>query len=327
VAAGFIHIECYALSRPKGTARRNVAQILAEAVRASDATPHVTDPKPPVIHFGNVDEILYDLESGSASRLVKGPRGLQRQRKDTAVLLAGVASFPAPPGDPAAAWWVSDIKNWLIKEYGDTLKVVLEHVDEAYAHIHFMAHKDGAPVKPLHPGYAADVRVRTEGGTGKACSIAFKAAMREFQDRYYQMVGARHGLTRLGPARQRLTRAEWRAQQAAAKALAAATAAVQVGQAELEMKDAGRREWHAKIFKDSQDNARRVKAWADEQEKKFLERESALAAREAAQQEREAKVSALLAALDQETVTRVVQRVAPAAVNPVKQLATKINRS
>lgn len=322
MAAGFIHIECFALSRPKGTTRRSVAEIIDEAVRAPDATPHVSDPKPPVIHFGNVDQIFSDLEQGSASRMVQGPRTMQRQRKDTAVLLAGVASFPAPPGDPAAQWWISDIKNWLMKEYGDTLKVVLEHVDESYAHVHFMAHKDGAPVKPLHPGYAADVRLRTEGATGKACSTAYKEAMRAFQDRYYAEVGAKHGMTRLGPARQRLTRAEWRSQQAAAKALAAATAAVQVGEAELQMKDAGRREWHAKVFYESQDNARRVKAWVDYQEKKFRARESALADREKAQQAREAKVSALLAALDQETVTRVVRRVAPAAVKPVKPLAT-----
>lgn len=48
---------------------------------------------------------------------------------------------------------------------------------------------------------------------------AYKAAMREWQDSYHDAVAAPCGLTRLGPTRRRLTREEWKAEQAQAGAL------------------------------------------------------------------------------------------------------------
>lgn len=46
--------------------------------------------------------------------------------------------------------------------------------------------------------------------------------MREYQNNYYQNVGAQVGLTRIGPGRKRATRQEWNAQKAEAKELAKA---------------------------------------------------------------------------------------------------------
>ena len=46
--------------------------------------------------------------------------------------------------------------------------------------------------------------------------------MREYQNDYYEKVGAQVGLTRIGPGRKRATRQEWNAQKAEAKELAKA---------------------------------------------------------------------------------------------------------
>ncbi len=51
--------------------------------------------------------------------------------------------------------------------------------------------------------------------------------MREWQDRLHQGLGREFGLARLGPKRQRLTRREWKAQQALQQAILAAERAAQ----------------------------------------------------------------------------------------------------
>jgi hypothetical protein len=62
----------------------------------------------------------------------------------------------------------------------------------------------------IHDGIRA--RNECKGGYSKKAH-AYKQAMREFQDSYYEDVGSKLGLTRLGPRVQRLTRKEWKAQQ------------------------------------------------------------------------------------------------------------------
>ena len=49
---------------------------------------------------------------------------------------------------------------------------------------------------------------------------AFKKAMREWQDRFHKAVGLTFGLARIGPQKRRLSREEWKAEQAAAAILA-----------------------------------------------------------------------------------------------------------
>ena len=71
----------------------------------------------------------------------------------------------------------------------------------------------GRSVKPLHPGYAASVPLRQAGATQAAQSDAYKAAARAWQDEYQEKVAAACGLARLGPGRQRLSRAQWLDQQ------------------------------------------------------------------------------------------------------------------
>jgi hypothetical protein len=82
----------------------------------------------------------------------------------------------------------------------------------------------------LHPGIAAKdfekAAAIAEGFDPKTANAkgdtAYKSALRTMQDDFWKVVGLPSGLARLGPARRRLTRDEWRTEQAAAAATAEA---------------------------------------------------------------------------------------------------------
>src|SRR5690606_2693934 len=124
-----------------------------------------------------------------------------------------------------AAWEKRTIA-WLARQYGDRLLSVVRHTDEAHAHLHAYILPDDLRASRLHPGVEAKRVVAEagprEGEDAKALNrrgdAAYKAALREWQDSYWQHVGLPSGLTRLGPARRRLTREEWHAEQVACRA-------------------------------------------------------------------------------------------------------------
>lgn len=159
-------------------------------------------------------------------------------RKDGLCMLAGVASFPRTMdecrSDPAvmSAYqaWRSDTVAWAKSEYGDSLLSVVEHADEKHGHVHFYAVPDRNPnkrmsVDSIHPGRKAAAESKAQGAVKGEQNRAYKSAMREFQSRYFAAVGMRHGQTRLGPGRRRLSRAQWKAEQEQAGSLAAVQSA------------------------------------------------------------------------------------------------------
>lgn len=101
------------------------------------------------------------------------------------------------------------------------------HTDESHVHLHAYALHPSGHADRLHPGKLAkkdSIAAALDAGHDKKSANAFgdKAyvtAMRSWQDSYSQEVGLPHGLTRLGPARRRLSRGEWKAEQAAAKSV------------------------------------------------------------------------------------------------------------
>lgn len=72
----------------------------------------------------------------------------------------------------------------------------------------------------MHEGRAASAKVKEKGGLKGEQNKAYKAAMREFQDEFYNEVGMQNGMTRLGPARRRLTREGWKLEQVQAENIA-----------------------------------------------------------------------------------------------------------
>jgi hypothetical protein len=213
----FGHVEAYARKPQKGA--WSIRDVAAEAERKREHCMHVEQPQEPIRVFGcSPSEAVKQAEAwGAQAKDAKG----RKLRSDAPVLLAGVLSYPRQGEE----WpeFKEKALAWLKSEYGDNLVSVIEHQDEQHPHIHFYAvPKPGQSFNNLHQGRAAAAEAKRKGETKAAQQYAHNNAMRDWQDRLYQAVGREFGLARLGPKRQRLTRAEWVAQQAAQQAILSA---------------------------------------------------------------------------------------------------------
>lgn len=238
MAYQFVHLESW--SRKPDDKGRSTDFIFDEASRKPIASVHVADPKPPTVIFGvGVDEVRQMHDAAAAAAVTPGARGKLRKIASTQKTLhTVVASHPYTVdevrGDKArlaeVRQWEQLTIAWLKHQYGPALKSVVRHTDEKQWHIHayvLPSHDPQLRAGVYHPGIIAKKAVKTagarEGEDGKALNkradVSYKAAMRDWQDSYHSAVAIPCGLTRLGPARRRLTREEWKAEQAQAGAL------------------------------------------------------------------------------------------------------------
>jgi len=224
----FAHVETYSLkgSKKKASAR----SICAEGERDPDHSPHVAEPKPPVVLAGVTPMQAYEqiVEAHSQARdtvtLKNGKQAQRKLRTDAQVLLAAVASYPEPTetcdtDSPEFRDWIDRSIAFFTQEHGEPLSVVM-HLDESHPHLHFLTAPDlvaGERMADIHPGEKAKADVGGKNAKKTEKREAWKDAMRSWQDRYHDTVGAFHAQARLGPQRQRLSRAEWKAQQAELK--------------------------------------------------------------------------------------------------------------
>ncbi|MCD2173038.1 plasmid recombination protein [Rhizobium sp. C4] len=162
------------------------------------------------------------------------PRRIQKTQH---TLMTVVASHPATMEEVRTdtgkkrevAEWERRTIGWLRQQYRDRLVSVVRHEDESHYHIHAYVLPDDPAMRAtaLHPGQCAKAAIMAAGpaegedtkALNKRGDLAYRAAMREWQDSYHEMVAIPSGLTRLGPQRRRLTRDEWQREQAQAKAL------------------------------------------------------------------------------------------------------------
>ncbi len=239
MATQFVHMENF--SRKGDRKGRSTSFVFGEATRRPDASLHVRDPLPPVVVHGlPLEEVerLHDAQAATARTTPKG--GKERAiRQDQHTLVTVIVSHPytvqETRADPAKraeiAEWERRNVAWLKAQFGDSLASVIRHEDEAHNHLHAYALPPDRAMKAslLHPGQVAKSAVLSAGPRSgedqksviKRSDHAYKAAMREWQDGYHQAVAVPCGLTRLGPAKRRLTRAEWHAEKVQARALQA----------------------------------------------------------------------------------------------------------
>ena len=234
----FAHIECYSRSAGKGkTGGQTINDIAGEAERIDGYCPHIPHPSPPIIWPGGVTATEAAKEASKWADSAKDASG-RRLRKDGICLLVGVISCPAEQTDQ----WPSlkhDSIAWLIKQYGDRLKSVVEHTDEEYPHIHFfVVPRPNERIDDIHAGRKASASIKATGESKTAQRAAYSTAMKEWQDSFYHNVGMLFGLTRFGPRRQRLTRKEWKAQKSVADLLACELNNLENKHHELEQKKA-----------------------------------------------------------------------------------------
>lgn len=239
----FVHVESYSRTAPKtaesqnkktgkasGKAGRSVKWIVDEAIRDPNAHPHVDNPLPPTYLYGEpLEQLEATCEAWAATMTDSKGRKL---RKDALCLAAGVVSAPDDIEPEAWASFKSGALDWLKAKYGDDLRTVIEHTDESHPHLHFYCVPQlGQRFETVHQGKAAAADAKAQGKLKGLQNKAYKAAMREFQDEFYDAVGIEHGFTRIGPARRRLTREEWKLEQIQA---AAAARAIEVARESVE---------------------------------------------------------------------------------------------
>lgn len=198
--------------------RGNVRWVIAEAKREQNSCHHIDSPQPPLVLLGDLDQV--EQEATAWAEEATDERG-RKLRKDGACLLAGVISLPRSEEEDWPKFRDRSIQ-WLKEKYGDNLRCVVEHQDEAHPHLHFYAvPKDGQKFEDLHEGKRAQKELKKQNpqATKQEQNIAFAEAMRATQDDFSNRVGQRFGLARIGPGRRRLTRAQWQAEQTQAEAL------------------------------------------------------------------------------------------------------------
>jgi uncharacterized coiled-coil protein SlyX len=231
----FMHLDAYGSKNRKNSGKkRGYAAIIAEAERRPGFCPHVSEPKPPILLHGCLpSELLAELDANNAR--VVDARGRSRAGR-APLLLTAVLSWP---GRERVDAWERDSIAWLAGMWGDNLRSVVAHIDEDHHHIHAYAvvpldAQGRARIEDLHPGFRA-VRLAIQSGLPKgAQGVVYKGAMRRLQDDYHLAVGARHGLSRVGPRRRRLTREEYRAEQESLRLQAAREQALRQREEEIE---------------------------------------------------------------------------------------------
>jgi hypothetical protein len=239
MAFQFVHLESF--SRKPDSKGRSTGFVLAEARRDPVASIHVTAPGPPIVVYGVTPEqveALHDAAADSARATPKGGKP-RKIRIDQHTLLTIVASHPHTVGevhgDPVkraeVGRWEKLTVAWLKSMYGDALVSVVRHEDESHWHLHayVLPQDPGMKAAALHPGQIAKAEIMAAGPDpdedsktlNRRGDKAYRQAMRAWQDSYFESVAVRCGLTRLGPARRRLTREQWLAEKTQANALRA----------------------------------------------------------------------------------------------------------
>lgn len=215
----FGHIQTYSRSvskKRKESASWSISDIVAEASRIPEASKHVPNPERP-IHVAGCP--ISDLEKEVELQVGKArmPDG-RLLRKDTHVLLACVYSWPEHKNyfdKEKFELWVADTLEFHKSEF-EKVDCAVVHLDESFPHLH--VYTISADARNLSPGWKAkrlSVSVSESQDKDKKVAlrdgnIAYRIAMKDWQDRYHENVGQFHALDRLGPKRRRISRNDYR---------------------------------------------------------------------------------------------------------------------
>lgn len=226
----FIHVEAYGLNGGKtkdGGSKRSIKEILNEVERKPGSIPHIENPEKPSVIFGcdpkDIEPMCVNYAENTKDEIGR------KFRKDGLILLAGVVSLPREREEDFKKF-SNEVVKFLNEKYGDRLKSVVTHNDEAHPHIHFyIVPKIGEKFEDIHEGYKASKVAKNEGKLKGEQNQAYKEAMRCFQDEFNNKVGIKMGLTRLGPGVRRLSRKSWIAEKKQAEFFSNAKAVAKKG--------------------------------------------------------------------------------------------------
>lgn len=192
------------------TKSRSASDILNEQWREDGACPHIENPRKPGLLYGVEPADVLPIMNQWADQ-AKDAQG-RKLRKDGHCILIGVASLPRSMEDNFPEF-AEDTLIWLKEKYGDRLKSVVVHDDEAHPHLHFSVVPNiGEKFEDIHDGFKASKKAKTDGKLKSDQNYSYKEAMRNYQDEFSKNVAMAHELTRIGPGRRRLTRSQWHAE-------------------------------------------------------------------------------------------------------------------
>jgi len=223
--------------KKKITGHISTDSVLGEADRLDGYISHIEYPLRPVILYGDKEKGI-EVVQQKIEDWIEGTTDARghKARKDANVLLAGVVSWPPiNDGEDEREYYdrlkafETSLLAWLQKEYGDDLVIVLRHDDEPFRglnagkihyHWHYYCVKKPGKKFDLHPGFNArskkdlsrkDKKTMTANEIKAAMKegrVAYRKAMSDLQERFYQELGKDHGLSRYGPRRERRSRSE-----------------------------------------------------------------------------------------------------------------------
>lgn len=217
----FIHLEAYSLQANqqggknakfnKEVKARTVREVLGEALRKEGFCNHVQEPEAPGVLYGDLNAIEALCVDYHKNHKNTDKNGKEKSlRSDANVLIAGVVSLEGIEQN-YKDWdqYKIDVLGFLKEKYGENLAAVVEHTDEENPHLHFyIVPKIGQKLDELHDGKKAVLELKKKEPKalkGKQNKIYIEA-MKAFQDEFYEKVSKNFGLTKIGPARSRVSR-------------------------------------------------------------------------------------------------------------------------
>lgn len=217
----FIHLEAYSLQANqqggknakfnKEVKARTVREVLGEALRKEGFCNHVQEPEAPGVLYGDLNAIEALCVDYHKNHKNTDKNGKEKSlRSDANVLIAGVVSLEGIEQN-YKDWdqYKIDVLGFLKEKYGENLAAVVEHTDEENPHLHFyIVPKIGQRLDDLHDGKKAVLELKKKEPKalkGKQ-NKAYIEGMRNFQDDFYNKVSKNFGLTKIGPARSRVSR-------------------------------------------------------------------------------------------------------------------------
>ena len=202
------------LSRKGTGATPPVGKVMLEAARIDGNAPHVANPKPPDLLFGMDPMAALEFHDQRIAALGKKRGRGAGLRHDSHTMVAAVFSFPCKPPEVNSEYYIrlrDDSLAWFkaeIEGLGGEVLGAVQHTDEPFLHVHIYGMNLKDPklnAKMLHRGHIAAAEAKRQG---RNPTDDYKAAMRSWQNSYSEVAG-RYGLTKIGPGRRRLSRAQW----------------------------------------------------------------------------------------------------------------------
>lgn len=200
---GFFRIEIYNYSKAAG--------VLAEADRKPSHSSHITKIATPVWTVGTAATVQLKIDQAMSEPETVRRRGgttyVRQRRSNHRVLLGCVASYPALTSSfleatnnqkQALRDWVSDVEDFVEREFGTAFVASVIHRDESHPHLHLFV---VGPAARLHPGYCAEIENGQRLLDAKERLRRYKKAMQDLLDRYYEHVGRKYGHQRRGNRR------------------------------------------------------------------------------------------------------------------------------